>query len=277
MEYTEVDIRLKQVYPFADLLVSKLNDIEFESYLEYENGLKAYIQTQLLDRSAVTETISEISELTEISFTIKKLKQENWNVKWERNYHPVIINDSCVIRAPFHDSVVDIKYEIIIMPRMSFGTGHHETTKLMIAEMFNLDLNGKSVLDMGSGTGVLAILASKLGASNLVGIDYDDWAFNNAKDNAILNNVSNIQFLYGNSDSIGDKKYDIILANINRNIILNDIEIYFGAMNLGGEILLSGFFKEDVSLILKKIKKLRLKLIVRKNKNRWQMIHLKKV
>ena len=159
---------------------------------------------------------------------------------------------------------------------MSFGTGHHETTSLMMNQMFALDFKGKSVLDMGSGTGILAILASKLGAKDLVGIDFDEWAFINAQENAELNNISNIQFVHGDATAVGNAKYGVILANINRNIILNDIEIYVGAMDDSAEILLSGFLKEDISLILEKTKQLGLKLVVSKNKNKWQMLHLKR-
>ena len=159
---------------------------------------------------------------------------------------------------------------------MSFGTGHHETTSLVMNEMFGIDFKNKSVLDMGSGTGVLAILASKLGASSLIGIDFDEWAFENAEENANLNIVDNIDFIHGDADAIGDAKFDIILANINRNIILQDIATYVGAMNTQSEILFSGFLKEDIPLILEKSEQLGLELVVSKHKNKWQMLHLKK-
>jgi ribosomal protein L11 methyltransferase len=277
MEYTELDIRLKEVNHFADILVAKLNEIEFESYAEDENGVKAYVQTQLLNKDAVKEIISEISELTELSFTISKVKQENWNAEWESNYTPVFINKTCVIRAHFHNAFPDVRHEIIITPKMSFGTGHHETTSLMMNEMLELNFKGKSVLDMGSGTGVLAILASKLGAINLVGIDFDKWAFKNAKENTVLNNISNIHLIHGDVNAIGNAKYDVILANINRNIILNDIEIYIGAMADAAIILLSGFLEEDIPLILERTEQLGLQLVVSKNKNKWQFLYLKRV
>jgi ribosomal protein L11 methyltransferase len=277
MEYTELDIRLKEVNHFADILVAKLNEIKFESYAEDENGVKAYVQTQLLNKDAVKEIISEISELTELSFTISKVKQENWNAEWESNYTPVFINKTCVIRAHFHNAFPDVRHEIIITPKMSFGTGHHETTSLMMNEMLELNFKGKSVLDMGSGTGVLAILASKLGAINLVGIDFDKWAFKNAKENTVLNNISNIHLIHGDVNAIGNAKYDVILANINRNIILNDIEIYIGAMADAAIILFSGFLEEDVPLILERTEQLGLQLVVSKNKNKWQFLYLKRV
>ena len=277
MEYTELDIRINPVAPFADILVARLNEIEFESYNEDEAGVKAYVQTPLLDENAVTAIINEVAELCELSYTITKVKQENWNKKWENNFEPVHINERCVIRAHFHAEFPDIEQEIIITPKMSFGTGHHETTSLVMNEMFGIDFKNKSVLDMGSGTGVLAILAAKLGASSLIGIDFDEWAFENAEENAKLNAVNNIDFIHGDSDAIGEATFDVILANINRNIILQDIATYVGAMNHKSEILFSGFLKEDIPVVLKKSEQLGLELVVSKYKNKWQMLHLKKV
>ncbi len=276
MEYTEFDIRLNEVNPYADILVARLNEIEFESYSEVEGGIRAYVQTQLLDTDAAKEILSEISKLTKVSFTINKVEQRNWNAEWESNYSPVVINDSCVIRAHFHNNFPALKYEIIITPKMSFGTGHHQTTLLMVNEMFNLDLKEKFILDMGSGTGVLAILASKLGARHLIAIDSDEWAFKNAKENSQLNNISNINFIHGDINDIGDTKFDVVLANISRNVILNDIEIYVDQMKDDGEILLSGFLKEDIPLILEKTGQLGLELVVVKNKDKWQMLHLRR-
>ena len=275
MEYTEIDIRLNPVVHFADILVARLNEIEFESYLEDETGVKAYVQTHLLDEIAVKEIINEVAKLCKLSFTITKVKQENWNKTWENNFEPVHINDKCVIRAHFHADLFDVEHEIIITPKMSFGTGHHETTFLVMNEMFGIDFIDKSVLDMGSGTGVLAILAAKLGANLLIGIDYDEWAYENAVENAEINAISNISFINGDANAIGDSKFDIILANINRNIILKDIATYVKAMNAKSDIIFSGFLKEDISLILEKSEQLGLKLVVSKHKNKWQMLHLK--
>ena len=276
MEYTEIDIRLNPVVPFADILVARLNEIEFESYSEDETGVKAYVQTHLLDENAVKEIINEVEKLCELSFTITKVKQENWNKKWENNFEPVHINDKCVIRAHFHAAFPDLEHEIIITPKMSFGTGHHETTSLVMNEMFGIDFTDKSVLDMGSGTGVLAILAAKLGATSLIGIDFDEWAYENAVENAEINAISTISFMHGDVDAIGDATFDIILANINRNIILQDIATYVKAMNTKSEIIFSGFLKEDIPLILEKSEQLGLELVVSKHKNKWQMLHLKK-
>lgn len=276
MEYTEIDIRLNPVVPFADILVARLNEIEFESYCEDENGVKAYVQTHLLDEIAVKEIINEVANLCELSFMITKVKKENWNKKWENNFEPVHINDKCVIRAHFHAAFPAIEHEIIITPKMSFGTGHHETTSLVMNEMFGIDFTDKSVLDMGSGTGVLAILAAKLGATSLIGIDFDEWAYENAVENAEINAISTISFINGDANAIGDATFDIILANINRNIILQDIATYVKAMNTKSEIIFSGFLKEDIPLILEKSEQLGLELVVSKHKNKWQMLHLKK-
>ena len=276
MEYTEIDIRLKPVVPFADILVARLNEIEFESYCEDENGLRAYVQTHLLDENAVKEIINEVAKLCELSSTTTKVKQENWNEKWENNFEPVYINDKCVIRAHFHAPFHDFEHEIIITPKMSFGTGHHETTALVMNEMFEIDFTDKSVLDMGTGTGVLAILAAKLGATSLIGIDFDKWAYENSVENAQINAISTINFMHGDAILIGDETFDIILANINRNIILQDIAIYVKAMNTNSEIIFSGFLKQDIPLILEKSKQLGLDLVASKHKNKWQMLHLKK-
>ncbi len=276
MEYIEVDIRLKEVNPYSEILIARLNEIEFESFYEYDYGLKGYVQTQLLDKDKLKNIISEISEQTELSFTLHKLKQKNWNAHWESNYLPVSINDNCVIRADFHNAISDVKYEIIITPKMSFGTGHHQTTSLVMNKMFDLEFKGRSVLDVGCGTGILSVLASKLGAIDIVGLDIDNWAFENAQENATLNNISDIHFVYGNISSVINRKYDIILANINRNTILNDLTFYSEAMYDYSDIILSGFLEKDVSVILKESAKFGLELVVSKNKEKWQMLHLRR-
>ena len=276
MEYTEIDIRLNPIVPFADILVARLNEIDFESFIEDESGIKAYVQTHLLDENSVKEIINEVAKLCNLSFLISKVKQENWNKNWENNFEPVHINDKCVIRAHFHNSFPDFEHEIIITPKMSFGTGHHETTSLMINEMYDMDFNDKTVLDMGSGTGVLAILSSKLGATSVIGIDFDKWAHENSVENAKINTISNVSFLHGDALLIGELKFDIILANINRNIILQDILIYENAMNNNSEIIFSGFLDVDVPIILEKSEQLGLDLVVSKHKKKWQMLHLKK-
>lgn len=277
MEYIEIDIRLKLVNPYAEIFIARLNEIKYESFSTDEVGLKAYIRSDLFNKKKLTEIVDEISSFTKIDLSINAIKKENWNADWENNYSPVHINKDCVIRAHFHDRFPNIEHEIIITPKMSFGTGHHETTFLVMNQIFELNLEGKQVLDIGSGTGVLSILASKLGAKKIVGIDIDKWAYENAIENSKLNNISNIQFIEGTAESIGKKMYDVVLANINRNIILADIQKYVKAMRAKSDIILSGFLKQDVKIILNKIKQLKFNLVASKNKNKWQMLHLRRV
>ena len=271
MNYIELSFTFPDDGDFADIVAARLNEIEFESYVETKNGVAAYVQETLLDQQELDEVISDLQSLFVFDYSIKAIEKENWNSKWEESFNPVQINEDCVIRAHFHDTV-DCKYEIIITPKMSFGTGHHETTSLMMNQMFKLDLKNKSVLDMGCGTGVLSILSKMLGSSNTLGIDIDVWSYENSVDNAVLNNISDIQFLKGDINSL-DGKFDVILANINRNIILSDINKYIDLMHEDSDLLLSGFLSEDVKIIREKSEELNLKFISHKNKNRWNLLH----
>ena len=275
MKYQEVDILIPNQSPFREIIVAKFNEVGFESFSEDEHNLKAYIQEDKLVLKDVEAILNSIKKLTKISYKIKKIKQENWNEKWESNYFPVIINDICAIRAPFHKKI-NCKYELIIMPKMSFGTGHHETTELMIKQILNLNFKNKNVLDVGCGTGVLSILASKLSANQVTGIDTDDWAFQNSIDNSKLNNVDDIHFFHGDVHSITKNKYDYIFANINLNTIIDQLLIYINLITSKGSILISGFYEENEDIILTLVKKLKLKVVTKKNKNKWLMLHLSK-
>ena len=275
MKYQEVDILIPNQSPFREIIVAKFNEVGFESFSEDEHNLKAYIQEDKLVLKDVEGILNNIKNLTNISYSIKKIKQENWNEKWESNYFPVIINDICAIRAPFHKKI-NCKYELIIMPKMSFGTGHHETTELMIKQILNLNFKNKNVLDVGCGTGVLSILASKLSANQVTGIDTDDWAFQNSIDNSNLNNVDDIHFVHGDVHSITKNKYDYIFANINLNTIIDQLLTYINLITSKGSILISGFYEENEEIILTLVKKLKLKVVTKKNKNKWLMLHLSK-
>ena len=275
MNYIEVNISLSKKNPFTDIITAELNEIEFESYQETEYGLQAYIQKKLFNEDLLHNSFSILENKVDFSFEIKEIKQQNWNANWESSFQPVVINKKCIVRADFHQAT-DMEFEIIITPKMSFGTGHHATTFLMMNEMFKLDLINKTILDMGSGTGVLSVLSEKLGAKNILGIDIDNWAFENAKENIILNNCNRINFEIGDVSNLGNKKFDIILANINRNIILKDIDAYSTALNCGGQILLSGFYTDDESLILSKAEKLNLNFQMKKQKDNWLLLHLQK-
>lgn len=276
MQFIEVDIELKKTVPYNEILIALLNDIKFNSYSENENGLKAYIEESNFDLDLLKQKLENIKEKEILNYKVNKLENNNWNKNWEENFSPVTINKNCIVRATFHEKPNKINYDIVITPKMSFGTGHHETTSLMMQYMFSLSFNNKNILDLGSGTGILSILASKLKAKEIHAIDFDKWAFINSKENALLNNVKNVSCILGDIDSVIFKKYDILLININRNIILSQMYKYKDLMSLNSDILLSGFISEDTNLILNQAKKLDLKLINKKNKKEWNLLHLKK-
>jgi ribosomal protein L11 methyltransferase len=276
MKYIEVDIEIEKSEVFSDIVVARLNEIEFETFLENENGVRCYIQAILFDKKKLDIELDKIKKFTKLNFNINHVAQKNWNEEWEKNFKPVQINSNCLIRSEFHKNNGNFKDEIIITPKMSFGTGHHETTFLMINELYNLDLNDKSILDMGSGTGVLSIVASKNGAKQVVGVDIDEWAFQNSIDNAKLNNTENISFLHGDIKLIENQDFDIILANINRNIIEKDIEEYYNLLSDKGDLLISGFLVEDVDFIINLSINNRFNVINKKNKGQWSMVHLRK-
>ena len=274
MNYIQVDIKLSEKETYSDIITAKLNEIEFESYQETDSGLQAYIQKTHFNEELVNDAFKVLDKQVDFNFTVKEIQQQNWNADWEGSFDPIYINEQCVIRADFH-SETNLPFELIITPKMSFGTGHHATTFLMVNELFGLELKEKTVLDMGSGTGVLSILSEKLSAKNCIGIDIDDWAAKNAKENAVLNACKNTEFELGDVSKIEDRKFDVILANINRNIILADLDKYCTALNVEGDILLSGFYKGDEHLIVEKAEELSLKLIASKEKENWILLHFK--
>ena len=276
MAYTELVIELETMQPFADILVARLNEINYETFSLEENILKCYIKTSVIQKNDTIDIILSLSQQTKINYSFKDIEKKNWNANWEQSFSPVKINSHCIIRADFHKEDKNIKHEIIITPKMSFGTGHHETTFLMLNEIFKINVSKLNILDMGSGTGVLSILSSKLGAKTILAIDIDEWAYENSIENSLLNNTNNIKFLKGDISLIENKTFDCVLANINRNIILRDLVKYYKLLINGGKLLISGFLVEDFDLVYKKINKIGFKLINKKNKNKWLMLHLEK-
>tara|TARA_B110000263_G_scaffold211797_1_gene194951 strand:+ start:1822 stop:2652 length:831 start_codon:yes stop_codon:yes gene_type:complete len=276
MEYTELNIRLKDIDPFSEIIIARLNEIDFETFEEDTNGVKCYIQSKLFNKNKIDSILAKILTQTSLQYSINKIPQKNWNLEWEKNFKPVRINSRCIIRADFHPPYSDIEDEIIITPKMSFGTGHHETTYLMINELYNIDLIDKRVLDIGCGTGVLSIISSKRGAEKIVAIDIDEWAYKNSIENSKLNNINNTKFILGDIDKLSGLTFNVILANINRNIILRDLHIYYRSLSLNGELFISGFLVDDINLILEVAKKLGFSLINKKNKNQWYMLRLRK-
>ena len=270
MEYIEMICHPSQGAHTAELLVGVLADTGFESFTENDDGtLSAFIQSNLYTSELSSRLSSgEFIEFLD-SFLIKKIADENWNAVWESQYEPVLIDDCCMVRAPFHPGQEGVEYDIVIMPKMSFGTAHHETTKQMIQYLLGMDVAGKSLLDMGSGTAVLAILARMKGAFPVSAYDIDEWAYNNALENVQSNNFADIEVLLGDSSLLHGKKFDIILANINRNILLNDIPVYRKCLNDGGMLIMSGFYSEDLPLIEAKANETGLKVISNRIENNW--------
>ncbi len=249
MAHAVLAITIRPVEPGREILISDLSDIDFEGFLETDEGVEAYIEEAELDMKKVQEVFKHLREADfEISHTSSVAEEKNWNEEWEKNFDPVEIKDLCRIRAPFHESKTGFKQEILIMPKMSFGTGHHATTSLMVEYLMTTKVESP-LLDMGSGTAVLAILARILGVEDVTAIDIDEWAFENAPDNCELNNISDIEILMGDASLLGPKKFNTVMANINRNVLLEDIPKYSDVLHKNGQLFVSGFYVEDLDLI----------------------------
>ena len=249
--FVEYKFKVRPKQPTTDILIAELGELGFESFMETPSGLLAYIRK----KDWKPEDLDNISALKnpefKISYQESELDQQNWNVRWEESFEPIILGRYCAVRAPFHPAP-DVKYDILITPKMSFGTGHHETTHMMLQFILKNDMRGKSVLDMGCGTGVLAILAAMKGASPVHAVDVDHWSYLNALENTRLNDHPEIIVTEGDVSSLGEDKYDIILANINRNTLLKDIPAYVSCLKTGGILILSGFYKQDLPVISEK-------------------------
>ncbi|MCG8581103.1 MAG: 50S ribosomal protein L11 methyltransferase [Bacteroidales bacterium] len=270
MEYTKVQVIVTPVNQIAnELLMAQMGEMGFDSFEENDNGFNAYIQSSLFDSDNILSIESPIDGI-ELSFNIEVIADQNWNDEWEKNFfQPIVIADKCVIRSSFHEMEHNADYEIIIDPRMSFGTGHHETTSLIVQYILELDVKGLNILDMGCGTAILGMLCAKKGAAQITGIDIDEWAYNNALENIRLNNVTNMNVLLGGADLLNEQQYDLILANINRNILLNDMAGYAKVLKPGGQILFSGFYTEDIDTIDNMARQYNLELKSKKTDNNW--------
>lgn len=260
--------KVQPLQPGVEILIAELGYAGFESFVETEEGVTAYIQKEewydgILDDIQILQ-----SNEFEISYTFDEIEQTNWNEEWEKNFNPIVVDDLCAVRAPFHEPF-QTQYDIVIEPKMSFGTGHHETTHMMIQHILKTDVAGKSVLDMGCGTGVLAILAEQKGATALDAIDIDNWCYLNSLENVERNNCKHISVYEGDASLLDGKAYDIIIANINRNILLNDIKTYAACLNKNGMLLLSGFYNDDIPVIEAECQKYMLKLSEKLERNNW--------
>jgi ribosomal protein L11 methyltransferase len=260
-----------------DILVAHLADIGFNSFADGQSGPLAYIPKAYFNQQLLEEVSQQINSLgSKIHYSFTEIEEVNWNKEWEANFNPITIEDFCRVRAPFHEPDRNFRFEIVIEPKMSFGTGHHQTTWLMARELFNLNLQGKRVLDMGCGTGILAIIAKKLGAADVTAIDNDEWAFRNAIENVTLNECSSIKVELGDAQLLDNRIYDVIVANINLNILLVDIDIYAKCLSTDGVMLLSGILNTDISSIRKKVDSTGLQFIESKSLNDWALVACRK-
>ncbi len=266
--YLAYNFTISPLQPATEILIAELGLVGFESFVENENGVTAYIQKQEHNDTILDYIFVLNNKEFEISYTQEEIAQVNWNSEWEKNFKPIKVDNLVSIRAPFHQNP-NLKYDIVIEPKMSFGTGHHETTHLMIQHLIDLDLEEKMVLDMGCGTGILAIFAEIKGAKLTDAIDIDEWCYENTFDNLELNNCKRVDVYQGDASLLVNRKYDLIIANINRNILLNDIKIYANCLNDKGILLLSGFYQEDIPVIDAETSKYNLKLDKIIERNNW--------
>ena len=266
--YIEYNFTVEPKEPGTEILIAELGFAGFESFVENENGVTAYIQKEDW-RAEILEDISILkSEEFSIEFNKNEVAQTNWNSEWEKNFEPIQVDDLVSIRAPFHEDK-KLTYDIVIEPKMSFGTGHHETTHMMIQHLLALDLENKKTLDMGCGTGILAIFAEMKGAKPIDGIDIDNWCYVNSIENAERNNCNSITFYEGDASLLTTQQYDVIIANINRNILLRDMKTYTNCLLEQGVLLLSGFYKEDIPTIDAEVSKYGLQLQKTIERNNW--------
>lgn len=266
--YIGYQFKVEPLQPGTEILIAELGYAGFESFVETDEGVIAYIQKNDWDEHILENIQILKSDEFEFSYTFEEIEQVNWNEEWEKNFNPIIVDDICSVRAPFHPKP-ETQYDIVIEPKMSFGTGHHETTHMMIQHILKNDFKDKSVLDMGSGTGVLAILAEMKGAKPIDAIDYDNWCYLNSLENVERNNCKHITVLEGDANLLKDQKYDTIIANINRNILLNDLASYAKCLNQKGTIFLSGFYNHDIPAIEEECNKQGLTYVESLERNNW--------
>jgi len=279
MDYYEINIIMS---PFSDdiseIVVAEFADLGCDSFVDIENGVNAYIPKNVFNENAIKDTVASLEYISKINYSVKFIETQNWNAIWESNFEPIVVNDVCTIRAPFHNNLPKTKYEIVIMPKMSFGTGHHATTYLVTEALLDIDVENLQVLDMGCGTGILAILAAMKNAAHIDAIDIDDWAYENAVENVLVNNANEkVNVLLGDVATISGKFYDLILANINRNILVADMQHYANSLKNGGKLIVSGIFTEDIDIVETEANKYNLTKTEEKSRNKWARIQFVKL
>ncbi|ERM83798.1 ribosomal protein L11 methyltransferase [Rhodonellum psychrophilum GCM71 = DSM 17998] len=275
MQYLEFKISCLEEY--REILISELAEVGFDSFLETDEGIDAYIAEDLFDREAYQAVIDQYVEAASILVKEGMMAKVNWNEEWEKHYDPISIGDEVYVRASFHAPKIGVKHEIVINPKMSFGTGHHATTYLMLSHQLNVDHQGKRVIDIGSGTGILAIMAFKLGAEQIEAFDIDDWCVDNGNENFELNDMHSVKMGLGTIREVNPQgQFDIVLANINKNVLLDEMEVYGTLVKSKGKLLLSGFYEHDIVDIENAAAKYGLDLQAKKTKDTWASLIFEK-
>jgi ribosomal protein L11 methyltransferase len=269
-----ITIRVDCKEELIDLLIAELFELSFDSFQEFEDGFEGSCPQTEFSEELLKETFESYQF---VSYKIKEQEKVNWNEEWEKNYDPIIVDEKCIVRASFHPTRPEFEYEIIVTPKMSFGTGHHATTYQMLAYQMSLDHSGKKVLDVGSGTGILAIMAAKKGAVSLTATDIDDWCIENSEENFSLNGIDDVKLLKGQIEEVKEFDFDIVIANINKNVLLDQMEEYALRLKSGGQLLLSGFYLEDIPDLEAEAKKHGLNKLAETTKDNWAMIALRKL
>lgn len=278
MQYIQVTFNFSLVQEYQkDLLIDELANIGYNTFEDVENGFAAFIDFDQYTEENLKEILSQFDGEIEYTYTVTEIAAENWNEEWEKNFEPLIIDDQCYVRATFHESKPQYRYEIVIDPKMAFGTGHHQTTTMMMQYLLATDVIGKTVLDMGCGTGILAILAAKRGANELVAIDNDEVCYLSTLENSALNQISTISAVCGGKEVIPERTFDIILANINRNILLDQIAVYSSRLASDGRIFFSGFYESpDLEMIKTECSAYGINYVDHKKNGDWVAAHFKK-
>lgn len=275
MNYTELSLTVSTDY--ADILTAELAELGFESFVETDEGLNAYIPEPDFDADALRNLIARYTDQTTIVYQITSLEKRNWNAEWEQSYQPIEVANLVRVRASFHEPDERYTYDLIVNPKMSFGTGHHETTAMMLEHQLSIDHTGKGVLDVGSGTGILAILAARMGAADVLAFDIEEWAVENAIENAALNGCPQIRVFQGTiADVDPGSRFDVVLANINRNVLLAEIPTYTSLMREGAYLLVSGFYEHDAIDIERKANETGLTSIRGMTMNQWTALVFQK-
>lgn len=273
MYHTKLEVVCDPEY--SEILIAELAEANFDTFLELENGFEAYAEGENFDKGRVDEIMKKYESVTPLRFSFSQIAKRNWNEEWEKSFAPIVVENQCLIRASFHQAEKSYPYEIIITPKMSFGTGHHQTTWLMVKNMLSLDLHNERVMDAGCGTAILSILASKMGAADVEAFDIDDWSVENGNENTQINHCGNIRIQQGKINEVElSGTFDVILANINKNVLLDELATYASYLNAGGKLLLSGFLNFDFDDLLVEAKRHNLIEVKRDERETWAALLL---